>query len=372
MTVVEEAQTLLELAKAKTPGDRGRLLMAVADLCDSARSAGALDARSLQALLSDIFMALVVQAEHDIRRRLAEKLAHADWAPPALINVLSLDEIEIAKPIIAASPILQDRDLIRLLVEASIEHQIEVARRPCLSTIVVDAVLAQDEPAVLTALAGNETADITPVGMARLVEASRRNASIRAPLARHPALTDQLAQKLYLWVGQTLRKSLSSRFRIDPTAMDAALGESVREAFEGKVWGEPAKGAAAPSAEDLEMEQRLIDKLHGAGQLRCGYLLRALREGKLSLFENALGKLGGFSAEEVRRAVNAETPDMLALACASVGLDRSVFGTVLGLVRGLNHNRPGGDEESGLRAAEAFAAHPPMAAATVVRRAIAV
>ena len=182
----------------------------------------------------------MVQAEHDIRRRLAEKLARADWAPPALINVLALDEIEIARPIIAANPLLQDRDLIRLLVEASIEHQIEVACRPCLSAIVADAILTQDEPAVLTALAQNDTADITPTGMSKLVEASRRTASLRDPLARHPRLTEDMAQRMYLWVGQSLRTAISGRFRLDPGSIDPLIGEAVRDAFSHTAAAGPA------------------------------------------------------------------------------------------------------------------------------------
>ena len=84
----------------------------------------------IQTLLDNVFMALVVEAERDIRKQLAERLSSADWAPKALVNVLALDEIDIARPIIAKSPLLQDQDLIRLLIEATIEHQIEVARRP--------------------------------------------------------------------------------------------------------------------------------------------------------------------------------------------------------------------------------------------------
>src|SRR5205807_1884618 len=115
----------------------------------------------IQRLLDDVFMALVVEAERDIRKALAEKLAQADWAPPALINVLALDDIEIARPVILSSPLLKDQDLIRLLVEATIEHQIEVARRPRLGREVVNAILDGGEPAVMTALANNTTAEVT-------------------------------------------------------------------------------------------------------------------------------------------------------------------------------------------------------------------
>ena len=174
MSIASQAERLLELAKTRSPGDRERLLLAIADLCDGAESVGALETGVVQALVNDIFMLLVVEAERDIRARLADKLANARWAPRALVNVLALDEIEIARPIIASSPVLQDLDLIRLLVEATIEHQIEVARRPGLGSLVVDAILTQEEPAVLTALASNDSAEISPDGMSRLVEASRR------------------------------------------------------------------------------------------------------------------------------------------------------------------------------------------------------
>ena len=80
--------------------------------------------------LADIFIALTRSAERDIRQALAERLADADWAPAALIQMLAADEIEIARPMIAASPLLLDDDLLQLLVDCSIEHQIEVARRP--------------------------------------------------------------------------------------------------------------------------------------------------------------------------------------------------------------------------------------------------
>jgi uncharacterized protein (DUF2336 family) len=153
-------------------------------------------------------MTLVVEAERDIRHRLSERLADADWAPSALINIMALDEIEIARPIIARSPVLQDHDLIRLLVQATLEHQIEIARRPRLPAPVVEAIISRDEPAVLTALASNDTAEISPDAMGRLVSRSREVVALRSPLARHPKLSSDLAEQLYLLVGRALRDAL--------------------------------------------------------------------------------------------------------------------------------------------------------------------
>jgi uncharacterized protein (DUF2336 family) len=314
-------------------------------------------------------MTLVVEAERDIRCRLAERLADASWAPPALINILALDEIEIARPIIARSPILRDHDLIRLLVQATLEHQIEIARRPQLSPAVVEAILAKDESAVLTALASNPTAQISPEALRRLVDKARDLVALRSPLARHPNLSGDLAEQLYLWVGRALRDALIARFHLDPDKMAQAVEASLRAAHAGVE--DASDPPSLEHAEDREeMEAALVEKLDAAGQLRPGYLLRVLREGRLPLFLFALARLGKFDIRQVRRAVDSDRPELLALACSAVGIDRSVFPTILTLVRELNGGRPGGGAEAARKASGAFGPFAPDIAAMAFRQAV--
>lgn len=368
LSVAAKTDDLLSLARSRAPADRERLLLAIVELCDAGESAaGLMTSKPIQALLNSIFMSLVVEAERDIRRRLSDKLAQADWAPSALVNVLALDDIEIARPVIAGSPVLKDHDLVRLLVEATIEHQIEVARRPNIGPPVVAAILQQSEPAVLTALAGNATAALGEHDMAILVAASERTAAMRSPLARHPALTDNLARQLYVWVGQALRHSLVDRFRLDAAELDAVLAISVQEAHGGAA---AAPLAHAREGEREEMERRLVAKLDAAGQLRPGYLLRALKEGRLTLFLASLATLGRFDQTHVRRAVSSDRPELLALACAAVGIDRSVFPTILEMVRSLNGGLPGGGQEGARRAGGAFGPFDAHIAGAAFRRAV--
>jgi len=368
--VSQAAQTakLLSLARSREPADRERLLSGIVEMCDAGQAQGRPTAPEVQILLDSIFMTLVVEAERDIRARLAESLADATWAPPALINILALDEIEIARPIIARSPILQDQELIRLLVQATLEHQIEIARRPQLSPAVVEAILAKDESAVLTALASNPSAQISPDGLRRLVEKARDVVALRSPLARHPNLSSDLAEQLYLWVGRALRDALTARFQLDPDKMAKAVETSLRAAHAG------ALQADKPSVEQAEvreeMEAALVEKLDAAGQLRPGYLLRVLRERRLPLFLFALARLGGFDIRQVRRAVDSNRPELLALACSAVGIDRSVFPTILTHVRELNGGRPGGGPEAARKASGAFGPFAPDIAAMAFRQAV--
>ena len=253
-----------------------------------------------------------------------------------MVNVLALDEIEIARPILEASPILQDDDLLRVLIEASLEHQIAVARRPGISGRVADAVIDKAEPAVPMALTTNRTAEISVEGVRHLVQHSRRIAALRGPLISHPLLTEALAEQLYQWVWTALRQSIAARFMDEQ-----ALGAAVHDAVEGVMRpGGPQKTADEQDDRD-EMERRLIDKLQSAVQLRAGLLIRAVREKRLSLFAHGLSALGGFAVGQVRAALSAPTPEALYYACAAVGIDRAVFPTLLVELRKLNNALPG-------------------------------
>jgi uncharacterized protein (DUF2336 family) len=347
--LLQKNEEMVSLARSRTPADRERLLLSVADLCRAGEKLSA----EAQATIQDIFMDLVVQAERDIRQHLAEKLSTAPWAPRALITILALDDIEIARPVIAQSPVLEDGDLIRLLVEATLEHQIEVARRPNIGSPVVSAILDQSQPQVLAALADNGTAAVTPLHMQRLVSASRRIVSLRGSLARHPKLTDDLAQTLYGWVGEALRANIAERFTIDPVLLAKSVTQAVAEAMEGEPDPIADLTHADAQREREGMERRLICKLEAAGQLRPGYLLRALREGRGTLFVSALAVLGNYDVEHVRKAISGDRADLLALACAGVGIDRSVFPTMISLVQALHKGKPA-SANGAARAAEAF------------------
>ncbi len=325
---------LMALAHSRAPDDRERLLMGVLSLCEAAPPG-----TGLTPVLEDIFLTLARQAERDMRQVLSNRLAAVDWAPPALVNMLALDEIEIARPVISASPLLKDEALIRLLLEASLDHQVEVARRPRLSGRVADVIIDRGEPATLTALAGNSTADVSVESMRRLVEHSRRIAALRLPLTRHPRMTEALATQMYLWVGSALRQAIGDRFEIDEARLARVVDEAVQEVIPGRP---RSPGEAKPvSAERDEMERRLVDKLHASGQLRAGFLVRAAREKRLALFRHSLATLGGFTVDEVDAAMSHETAEPLYYACAAVGIDRAVFPALLHELRQMNGGRPG-------------------------------
>lgn len=152
-------------------------------------------------------------------------------------------------------------------------------------------------------------------------------------------------------MGEALREALIGRFRLDPAQLDPVLDEAVDD-----VIAHPFGASHAPQRveERAATERRLVEKLDTAGQLRPGYLMRALRENKLSLFEASLSRLAGVAQHDLHAVLSCDRPEILALACLAAGIDRSVFPSLLARVRELNRGLPGGGPEGDARATAVF------------------
>ncbi|MHB8530105.1 MAG: DUF2336 domain-containing protein [Caulobacteraceae bacterium] len=163
-----------------------------------------------------------------------------------------------------------------------------------------------------------------------------------------------------------------------PAAERERLADALGELSAGEAARRPAMAAVADRirarlAEDdarQAAESRLLAKLDAAGQLRPSYLVKTLKDGRLGLFEAALARLGGYERRDVKAAVTSpDRPELLALALAGIGMDRSAFPSILALARGLADGRPGGGERGARRALGAFGPFAREVAATAFRNA---
>lgn len=367
MSGVQTAQHILGLARSKDRASRERLMLSLADLCEAGMRRQDGRDPAIEHLLNSVFGQLIVQAEHDIRMVLAQRLADTEWAPHELIVQLAGDDIDVARPVIAASPLLSDDDLCDILRRLEIEHQIEVARRPGIGETVVDLIVYQAQPAVLTALCDNDTADISGDAMARLVEASREIAAMRSPLVRHPKLSLSDAERLYAFVGESLKQAIAGRYRVDPKVLDRAVADAVGQASSQFQFS----AMAGHDAERRRMERQLVAKLNIADQLKPGYLIRALREQRLTLFVAGVAELSGLDYAAIEASIHRDRPDLLALACTACQMDRGAFPTILALIRQLANGHPISRADADRKALQAFAIHDRDLAATAFESSIA-
>jgi len=73
---------------------------------------------------------------------------------------------------------------------------------------------------VLTTLICNETADIGENAMAHLVERSLDIESFREPLAHRKEMTPDMARRMFIWAGDSLREYIIDEFGVDPASFE--------------------------------------------------------------------------------------------------------------------------------------------------------
>ena len=282
-------------------------------------------------LMREILRRLTKDVEMAIRIALAERLADDASAPNDLIVLLADDKIEVARPVILRSPLLTDDDMLRMIAECDIPHQEAVAARPYIGEPITAALSKSDTETVLVTLVRNATAKISTTTYEALVEKSRNLASLQEPITQRKDLPPVLATKMCGWVSETLKDYIVRNYSLEPIRIDTALADA-----KAALHSEPPEPKTPPA----ESSKKLIDKLHAAGQLKAGFLLRVLNQGQIDLFDLAFARLLDIPLPEMRQNLYERGPKSVALACRAVGIDKCVFATVYKLSRQARMMKP--------------------------------
>jgi uncharacterized protein (DUF2336 family) len=171
-------------------------------------------------------------------------------------------------------------------------------------------------------LLNNNSAKLSKNLVEQLVDESQQVERYQSPLLRRPDLPPDLARRMYAWVSAALRQYILQNFEVDEDDLDDTVADAMVEA-----------GAQETRTEPDQAARRLVDKLHEAGELTTGFLIKALRQSEITLFELGFAKLCGLRPILMRRIVYEPGGEALAIACRAIGIDRAVFQTVYKLTR---------------------------------------
>ncbi|HZD25473.1 MAG TPA: DUF2336 domain-containing protein [Alphaproteobacteria bacterium] len=277
-------------------------------------------------LILDILQRLSRDVETAIRRRLADRLARRGDAPLALVRLLASDEIEVARPVLAFSPVLRDDDLIEIVRNRSRQHQLAVATRRNLSEAVSAALVEAGDEDVIVALLNNADARISQQTLEYLAEEARRIDAYQRPLLQRPDLPHHLVRRMFVWVSEELRRYIVANFEVDRDELEAELSGAVSEAL-----SEEQDEAAAG---------RLADSLQAAGRITPDFLLQMLQQGQVALFEQSFARFAGLPLRAVQRLLYEASGERLATACRALGIDRSRFLLFYQVARQAHGGRP--------------------------------
>ncbi len=230
--------------------------------------------------------------EPRVRRALAEALAGARAAPRALVLALASDITEVARPVLAHSPLLSDADLVDAAGYGDAFAQRAIARRGFVSAPVAAALAEIGERPAVLALLGNLGADIPPQAMWRILERFSNDADLRERFAERPGLPAALRAALAAAATDDLSGLAASEAWLGPRRAERVARDGREHAF-------VAIAASAPTDEIAE----LVAWLRGASYLTVGLLLRALAWGDTRLLAYSLAEFSNLPAARVEGLV---------------------------------------------------------------------
>ncbi len=309
-------ENLIELAKDKSPEARRALSMGIVNIC---HGTGVQLGQQDKEIAGQIILRLIKEFESELRAQISARLAASQHAPKAVIRALAEDEISVAGPVIAKSPLLNDSDLIAIINSKSREYRLLIAARPKISASVSDALIQPGEPEVLETLLNNQSAEISTAAMEYAVEESRSRVSLQGALVTRADLPPHLAQKLVSFVSGELRRMLAVKFPHDTEILDQA----VRDA--SAALNTPADMVQAIT----EKATALIERLQANGELNSTRVISFLREKRMPLFFAGMAALTRVNVQNLVHLAFESEAQGIAVICRAAGVDRGQFVSVI-------------------------------------------
>jgi len=316
---------LVEVARSSKREDRSALAEAIGELC---LKAGKNLSNSEKTIAYDIISALIRDVETQVRAALSKQLAAQRDAPHDLVTTLANDVIEVARPIIVESIVLQDEDLLKLIMDKAEEHHMAITQRETLPEKVTDSLVQTENSSVIAAALTNTGAVFSERSIENIVEMSREDAYLQEPLINRNELSTSQARKMYEFVGYAMRKTLTEKMEAvwetpAETDMDAVVDQAVAEALEQEDFHTPLD-----QPDIYGTEGGIGFKPHPR------LLVGALEQNDLFRFEELFQELTDLTEQGATRVLYDSGPEAIAIACKACGFDRRNFADLLAVLQG--------------------------------------
>ncbi|TAH36187.1 MAG: DUF2336 domain-containing protein [Alphaproteobacteria bacterium] len=309
---------LVHLAETKSAEGRNELFGQLSNIMIDGQVTSSDQER---AMMVDILNKLLHEVEMQVRQSLSSKLARDAKAPKELVVMLANDTIDVARPILLESDLLNDDELLEIIKHRTQEHQMAVAMRENVSEVVSSALVETGQEDVVTTLLQNPSAQISQATLEYLVEQSERVDSYQTPLLSRADLKPDLAKKMYVWVSDTLRKKIVADYKVDPATIEAAMLESVGDAVRDE------------GADSNKKTMELVEAISKTKELTPGLLAKTLRDGEIPLFVGLFSKMVELDIATMRKIIFEAEGEVIALACKAIGFENHQFSDLYKLIR---------------------------------------
>jgi uncharacterized protein (DUF2336 family) len=252
-------------------------------------------------IVTDILKVLANDQLGRVRKILSEELKDADNVAPEVIERLARDqELEVAGPVLEASPLLTDELLIEIIHSKPVQGALSaISRRAALGETVSDAIVEVDDAVAITELLKNRGAQIREETLDDLIERADDKLAWHAPLVGRPRLSSNAVRHLARFVTESLLEKLQSRDDIDPQTA-RGLSSAVQERLNSESEAETGSDDDTDGGAD---ENRALD-MFADGKLDENTIAAALNKGDRRFVISALSLRSGVSAQIIQKIVS--------------------------------------------------------------------
>ena len=296
------SQVVEQLGNEKDNAKRLALLRAVTDLF-FIRAGNHSEAENV--LFDDVMSKLAREAEEHIRRELSERIGDNEHAPKGLVRQLASDEISVAQPVLAASPVLTDEDLVSIAKEKDQAHMLAISMRKTLSEAVTDVLVERGDQSVARSVAKNSGALFSDQGFNRLVARSDGDEQLQESLSARPDLPKEAMKELL----QIATEKVRERLKATATAEDAALIDDALNFATKKVSADIEPEATL----DLSDAMRFVGRLKQENTLSEDVLFNLATEKSLPECICALSALTQIDIDNAKNFMTSKSPEALML-----------------------------------------------------------
>lgn len=180
-------------------------------------------------LAADVLISLIKQAESDIRKNLADRLAPRDDLHATLLHYLAYDDIDVAEPVLKFSPLLKDMDLLLIIQSKGGEHWQAVAGRENISDRVVDSLVSQKDVKTSVNLLRNNSIEMSERHLSEVKKQAICDESLADELLNYKTLPRELAVEIYWHVSIAMRSDIANKFGVDHDEVNRALEDCVQD-----------------------------------------------------------------------------------------------------------------------------------------------
>lgn len=271
-------------------------------------------------VFDDVIALLALEIETSARVLLASRLAPIPNAPPNTIRRLAADEaIEVAWPVLAHSPRLDEQTLTELACTMSQRHLLAIARRKSLPARVTDVLIARGERPVLAGISSNAGAQFSSEGYAALANKVSGDQDLTVRLGTRRDIPHQLFLKLLNTASDQARAKLREAHPDRDNAVDEAVTEVTHR----------IQNEAREDSPRFAVAQALVEALHDSGRLRDADVEGFARAKRFEESVAALALLCDLDVGAVERAMAHEQAETILVFVKAAGLSWATARAVL-------------------------------------------